>query len=534
MASPLSATTLALAGLAAAAPAQSVGLHLTGQGTNSDFGAAVALVDDLDGDGVDDVLVGAPRSDLQGDKAGSVFLHSGADGSLIRQHHGAAAHKLGISVAAFPDLDGDGTGDYAASAQRDNSSGLLSGYVRLWSGADGSLIREFQSASTWDRFGALVVNPGDIDGDGTADLLVSAPNDDWQGPGSGAVRIYSGADGSLLQTQYGRDPWDLFGTSACAVGDVDGDGRAAFAVGSPRAATPGPASGAVQVFSGRTGAELRRFQGRPGDVLGVSVCTVGDFDGDGLGDLASGGVDDFSSLTQRPGVVRVYSLANGQEITSFVHDRNTEGFGLAVAGLVDGNGDGYGELLVGAPHSGLVGANGLASGSARLYSGRSGRRSFEVNGDSPQDHLGTGLAPAGDFNGDGRDDFLVGEPGGNPNGDVYLYLQDPPLPITAVNLVAGQTAEVRLDGGTPGVRVDFFYSLAGFGVTEYGSGVSLDLAPPAAQLGDTIVDAAGTARVSLTVPAGVSGRRVWFQAWHWQGGATPPGRASDAATQVIG
>ena len=532
---PLSATTMVWTCLGAALlPAQTLDLHLSGQSAGAEYGAAVAMVGDLDGDGIAEVLVGAPRSDLQGDKSGSVYLHSGADGSLLRRHDGATAHKLGISLAAFSDLDGDGVPDYAASAQRDNASGLLSGYVRLWSGADGNLIREFQSTSTWDRYGALVVNAGDIDADGLPDLLISAPNDDWQGPGSGAVRLYSGATGLLLQTHFGRDPWDLFGTSACSVGDLDGDGYGDFAVGSPRADTPGPEAGAVQVYSGRTGAELRRFEGRPGDVLGVSVCTVGDFDGDGLEDLASGGVDDFSSLTQRPGVVMVYSLAQGSLIATFRDDQPSEGFGLAVAGLSDANGDGYGELLVGAPFSGLVGGNGLAAGSARMYSGLSGRRSFELDGDSNQDHLGAALAPAGDLNGDGLEDFLVGEPGGNPFGDVYLYLAGPLLPITVTNLAAGQSAEIRIDGGDPGARVDFFYCRSGFGVTGYGSGVSLDLASPAFQLGDTTVDAGGSARLPVQVPPGTTGLRVWFQAWQWQGGANPPGRPSSAATAVVG
>ncbi len=529
----LRATTGILAGmLAGGAAAQDLHLELNGQNPGANYGAALCAVPDLTGDGVNDVLVGAPKEAIGGALSGSVYLHSGADGSLVRRHDGAAGHRLGTSVAAFPDLDGDGVPDYAASAQRDNDIGLLTGYVRLWSGADGSLIREFTSSSTWDRFGSLVVAAGDVDADGWPDLLISAPQDDWQGPGSGAVRIYSGDDGALIQTHYGRDPWDLFGTSACSLGDIDGDGHGDFAIGSPRADTPAAESGAIQVYSGRTGAELLRIEGRAGDVFGIAVASVGDFDGDGLADLAGGGVDDFSSLTQKPGVVRVHSLVDGSELARFDEERNTEGFGLAVAGLSDGNGDGYGDLLIGAPHAGLIGGNGLASGSARLYSGLSGRRILDLNGDANQDHLGTAMAPAGDVNGDGLEDFLVGEPGDNPHGAVYLYTMEALPLISTSNLVAGQNGEIRTDGGDPGDHVDFFYSLHGFGETVYGSGISLDLESPAIQLGSATTDAAGVTVLPLSIPPGTTGVRVWFQAWHT--GATLPGLPSSAATEVIG
>jgi hypothetical protein len=528
------ATTAVLLALLAAAPArgQELALTLAGPHPGSDFGAAVGAVGDLTGDGVPEILVGAWRAGIGGPLAGAVYLHSGADGVVLREHHGLPGHRLGLQVLGLDDVDGDGSPDYALSAQRNNNTGLLSGYAEIRSGATGALLHHFETASNWDRNGATLAAPGDIDGDGVADLLVGAPQDDWQGPGAGAVRIYSGATGALLQIQFGRDPWDLFGTSACGVGDLDGDGRGDFAVGSPRADTPAAEAGSVQVFSGRTGAELRRIEGHPGDVLGVSVALAGDFDGDGRADLAVGAVDDFSSLTQRPGLVRVHSLLDGSTLAEFAEQRNTEGFGLSLAGLADANGDGYGDLLVGAPFAGLVGAGGLASGAARLYSGLSGRLAAEYRGESTQDRRGAALAAAGDVNGDGLDDFLVGEPGGNPNGQVTLF-RSVDLPVISVsNLVAGQTAEVRTDGGDPGDYVLFFYGLSGFGSTVYGSGISLDLASPAFQLGNATCDALGATTLPVPIPSGTRGARVWLQAWHV--GAVPPGHPSSATTVVVG
>ncbi|RMH04463.1 MAG: hypothetical protein D6702_03140 [Planctomycetota bacterium] len=500
--------------LAAPAPPQEPFLTLSGPSPGSEFGASVAVVGDLDGDGTPDLLAGAPREAAGGSRAGATLVLSGADGSQIRRHDGAADQRLGFRVLGLPDLDGDGTADYAVSAQRDNPAGLLSGLVRLFSGATGSLIREFRSASTWDRFGECLAAPGDLDGDGVADLLIGAPNDDWQGPGAGAVYVFSGATGARLQVQFGTDPWDLFGTSACGVGDLDGDGRDDFAVGAPRADAGGTDAGAVRVVSGRTGAVLLRLDGQAGQVLGLALGGPADFDGDGLPDLAVGGVEELVSLTQRPGGVSVFRLTDGARIARFEPDDPDEGFGQAVALLGDGDGDGFGDLLAGAPFAGEIGGTGLAAGAARIFGGLTGRRSFEWTGDANQDRLGAALVAAGDLNGDGLDDFLVGEPGANPAGAVWVFHSRRRPGIAITGLVAGGVAEVVSSGGRPGDLAIFFFGRQGFGETTFATGISLDLASPVTEAGRAPVDAAGVARLLVAVPPGAAGLRIWLQAWH--------------------
>lgn len=507
---------LLLAALPAAAAAQQSGLLLTGDSPKDSFGAAVAGVPDLDGDGVPELLVGSPGDDPNGPESGAAFLYSGASGTLLRRFDGGGpGHKLGIVVAAAGDLNGDGWPDLLACAARDNDLGYPSGYVRLYSGADGSLLRTHSSSNDFDGFGASAAGAGDVDRDGFDDIVIGAPEDSWQGAAAGAAYVYSGRDGRLLHLLRGDDPWDQLGYSVAGVGDVNSDGHDDFAVGIRMDDSNGPDSGTVKVFSGLTGAPILVLPGpRPLDHYGFAVAGAGDTDGDGIPDILAAGLDDLSRLPLRVGFAQLHSGASGAVRFRLDAKSETEAFGASAAGGGDCDADGLGDLALGAPYYGFINQTGLASGAARFYSGAGGRPFGEVTGSATLDQLGTGVAWAGDMNGDGQDDWIVGIPGSGGTGAAQIYLADPVTRLEVINLVAGQTATLRTSGGLPGDEVTFVYSLAGLGQTPVtGTPLVLDLASPVRTIGMAVAGASGSAALSRSVPPGARGVRAYIQAW---------------------
>lgn len=513
--------------------AQQLHLDINGSSSGTDFGHSASRIGDLDGDGVDDIVVGAPREDRVGEDSGSVYFFSSASGAQLMRIDGAGAdHFFGHSLAGLGDINGDGVNDIAISSRRDNSDGLLTGMVGVYSGADGSLIHQFNSSVKWDRFAHIVVAAGDLDADGIEDILIGAPNNDWSGPGSGSLTAWSGATGDRLHLLHGANSWDLFGWSAAGVGDINNDGSDDFAVGAPRNDSAGPESGTVTVFSGATGAPLLSWHGQPQDGFGYSICAMGDANVDGQPDLAVGGLNYFSTLTQKSGFVEIRTMTGNQELVMRLEQESRfEAFGSIIAAAGDLNGDGAADLMVGAPSAGDAGANGLASGSARLFSGLSGGIIYRIDGDSTNDKLASSLVGLGDLNMDGFADFLISEPGGNPNSNVYIYYSEPTATLAINNFIAGATATASVTGTHPNAPLTILFTTKGFGSTTYPSGVHLDLAEPISVLGTQIADSSGNATLSFQVPIGTSGVTTYFQGW--SGGGPPPGSATIAIKATI-
>ncbi len=154
---------------------------------------------------------------------------------------------------------------------------------------DGSTLYTFNGDSEEDWFGFSVSGAGDVNGDGRADLIVGAHLDDNNGRDSGSARVLSGIDGSTLYTFYGDSAWDWFGHSVSGAGDVNGDGRADLIVGAYRDDNNGLNSGSARVLSGIDGSTLHTFNGdSSGDGFGYSVSGAGDVNGDGFADLIVG------------------------------------------------------------------------------------------------------------------------------------------------------------------------------------------------------------------------------------------------------
>ena len=200
------------------------------------FGTALADAGDLNGDGVDDLLVGAPQSDANGALSGSMLVYSGSDGSLLWSIDGAAHSELGTSLAAVGDLNGDGYVDIAVGEPWHDAKYFYdrAGVVEVYSGKDQSVLKKWTGTYYWmyysygyvpvgDQLGIAVGAAGDFDRDGVPDV--------WAGSligiqsGGAYIDVFSGATGKTLRTMVCRDAHQ---TRAAAIGDADGDGLPEF------------------------------------------------------------------------------------------------------------------------------------------------------------------------------------------------------------------------------------------------------------------------------------------------------------------
>jgi hypothetical protein len=313
-------------------------LNLQGQSAGDLFGSSIARIPDLDCDGIDELLVGAPGASSHGRASGKACVFSGADAQILFYLSGEeAGEEFGAAVCAVGDLDHDGASEFAVASPGARKAGRNSGLVRVFDGADAHVVFRLYGDAFGERFGTSLAGAGDMDGDGIPEIVVGAPCPRLARPGY--VRIFSGSDAEILYTVGGQHTWELFGTSVAAVGDVDGDARADFLVGAPASrsgdkdlsAARDHACGAATLFSGGTGEPLRTFAADESeDRLGTSLALGPDLDGDGVRDLLVGASQRWRA---RPGYVRAYGSRSGELISTFVGVNAGEQFGAACAVL---------------------------------------------------------------------------------------------------------------------------------------------------------------------------------------------------------
>ena len=284
---------------------------------------------------------------------------------------------------------------------------ILTGTALLASASAQHLIREFHGIQDEGRSGQAIASAGDVDGDGTDDLIVGQPLTDYAGAviDRGSVIVYSGANGSWLASSVGSRSGMQLGTSVCRLGDVDGDGVTDFAAGAPFDDAAGNDAGYVRVFSGSTGATLWDLTGEPSSRFGFSLCAIGDLDHDGAPDLAIGAPK--NSNVRAYGAVYFHSGRTGARL-AMAGGGNLHDFGHAIACPGDLDGDGRPDLVVGSPSFDFLSAN---SGNVRAFGMRGTstphqlwiRHDTFINGEKG----GTAVAGLGDLDGDGKPDVLV-------------------------------------------------------------------------------------------------------------------------------
>jgi len=268
------------------------------------------------------------------------------------------------------------------------------------------VLRVHDGERAGDSFGYDLDRAGDVDGDDVPDLVVGAPGATPNGYRSGRTYVFSGRDGSLLWRLDGAGPYQSFGYSVTGMGDVSGDGRADVAVSAIGEIHPGSTwGGTVHVYSGADGSELYAI-GSPGAIsFGSRVRSIGDTDGDGTRDLAVGAPMGIPAVRGGAGLVFLYSGRTGVllhtiQAASSANDR----FGQTLADAGDVDADGRGDIVVSAPFDDSMG-NG--AGVVRVCSGRTGLFRFASAGTTGATY-GAIVAGAGDVDGDGRAEVLVG------------------------------------------------------------------------------------------------------------------------------
>lgn len=334
-----------------------------------------------------------------------------------------ASDQFGWALAGAGDLNGDSFGDVAVGAHfftagPDTAAGAV--YVYLGGQPNGTpWLTRLEGLSPHEHFGESAAGDGkDIDGDGHADLAVGAPLRSSNGKSAnGAVDVYRGGSGfgsSRWTTLTGEASNDWFGQSV-ALGDLDGDGKAEVIVGAPYNDRGGSAAGAVFVFRGDSippSAPWKVFVGEAvNDQFGWSVAYLGDVNGDGYGDFAVGARLHGTGLKGAAGEVYVFYGGASMDTLAdarYAGELKDDWFGNSVAGPGDVDGGGRPDLLVGAPYNDRGGS---AAGAAYLFRGEDppGSPSAAIYvGESANAQFGWSASGAGDVNGDGRPDLLVG------------------------------------------------------------------------------------------------------------------------------
>jgi len=404
----------------------SAGWTTLGGQADARLGSSVAGVGDVDGDGWDDLVVGAAFYDGGQDHEGAAFLFQGsASGPSTVATWMAEGDEVwatfGRAVAGAGDLNCDGFADVAVGAPYYDHAATDSGAAFVFYGSPTGLpsSADWQGgesqAESW--FGDQLAGAGDANGDGCSDLLVGAPYYDGAHADTGRAALYLGSatglgsapDWTVESLQGGAN----LGYSVDGAGDVNGDGLADVIVGVPSEANGQSEEGRAHLYAGSsTGLEpAPAWIGEvdlSGVFFGISVAGLGDVDGDGWADVAVGALE-VSDGEDDEGAVYVFTgSASGLAASPSWSDSPDDAgamLGLPVAGPGDVNGDGYADLLAGARHYDDDGAAFLYLGSA---SGPSSEPVWTALGDQPGAEFPQALAGAGDLDGDGFVDVVLG------------------------------------------------------------------------------------------------------------------------------
>ena len=493
-------------------PLEDADASYIGEGQNDYASRSFARAGDVNGDGYDDFLVGAWANSEYGSQTGQTYLILGkasgwtpdlsladADASFIGEE---VISSTGRYLAGAGDVNDDGFDDILIGSPYCSQVGYRRGKVYLvfgkasgWvmdldlSQADASFVGEVD-----EDYASRVAGAGDVNGDGFDDILIGAPGNDDNGEDAGKAYLIlgkaagwandvdlAGADASFL----GEASDDYSGMTVAGVGDVDDDGYDDFGVGAPfrdNVLGYGTDFGMVYLVLGKAagwsldvdlGTADASFLGEGGgDEAGAAIAAAGDVNADGYDDFVIG-APEANVLGYASDVGKAYLLLGnpvGWAIetdletadASFVGEYGDDTAGASVAGPGDVDGDGYDDLVIGAPHN-----SDIADSAGKTYLVR-GRASGWVTdepledayasflGEAEHDRSAEALSGAGDVNGDGYGDFLVSAAGHDDHllrvGKGYLLLGCADLDLDGYTACGGPAADPDCDEGDPAVH----------------------------------------------------------------------------------
>ncbi|MCK6524904.1 hypothetical protein L6R49_26165, partial [Myxococcota bacterium] len=346
--------------------------------SGGELGAAMLVVD-LDGDGLDELVLGEPRSDSAGKDAGAVYvLAHDAYGGTVSVTKTADATLTGDPASdaqagdglAAADVDGDGYNDLWIGSPGDDVGGLNAGAIALWSGgvslASGSLVGAptLAGAAAGDKLGHAL-SAGDVDGDGLGDLLAGSSTSDLAATDAGAAWLVLGGghsgrvdiDAAAVAQLTGVTALDYLGAAVLLL-DLDGDGLDDLALGAPRQDSGASNAGATYLFydgssvvgaRSASTADARVLGDASAALLGTALAS-GDLDSDGVEDLLIGGPGAYSSAGAawviRDAPIGDLSASDADHGLRGGYSGGGAGTGLTI--LADSDGDGFGEVAVGA------------------------------------------------------------------------------------------------------------------------------------------------------------------------------------------
>jgi hypothetical protein len=477
------------------------GVTFNGIGTNDASGSSVSSAGDVNGDGIDDLLIGAPSADSGTGVTYLVFGHNkhwfspfslnslnGSSGVVFDAFK--IGGDIGSSVSSAGDVNGDGIADLligAPSANRaDSNAGatyLVFGHNEIWqspfhfsqlNGTNGVI---FEGATMNENSGYSVSSAGDVNGDGKTDLLIGAPfansntgstylvfgnNALWSSPFN--LSALNGINGVTFE---GVTISENSGYSVSSAGDTNSDGFDDMLIGAYGA---NGGIGATYLIFGHNGQWASPFSldalngvngiifnGSPESRSGYSVSSAGDINGDGFDDMLIGAYESNKGIGTTYLVfghngewISPVSLGalNGTNGVIFNGVNASDYTGSSVSSAGDTNDDGFDDMLIGAYGANEgAGATYLVFGHNREWASPvslgvlDGTGGIVFNGATSYDQSGFSVGSAGDINGDGLDDILIGAPSANPNskweaGSTYLVFgQASDLTRAGINLL---------------------------------------------------------------------------------------------------
>ena len=397
------------------------------------FGHSVALANDINGDGFPDLIVGAPQKNSFGqiDNGRVYFFYGGneqtVNGFEWKTTSNQAGAQLGYAVASAGDVNGDGFSDVLVGApffdngQQDEGKAFL--YLGDEKGPSVTHDWSVEGNQIDARLGISVATAGDVNGDEFSDVIIGASKYSNGVPDEGAAFIFHGSQSGLNQvsdrTISGNQSNALFGWMVGSAGDVDADGYGDIFVTARHYDNGHNNEGRVYLFEGSatgigSSAAWQFESNQPGAQLGYSAALLGDVNGDGFSDVIFGAPFHDLGGNNAGRVFAFHGSINGLNNTpdwTQVSNQANAWFGRSVSSAGDVNGDGYSDVLVGAPNfdSGQIN-EGVAYLFAGSASGITDTSSWEGQIDQPDAKFGWSVNFAGDLNADGFGDVTIGAP----------------------------------------------------------------------------------------------------------------------------